>query len=416
MARILLHTLVFAPDGVSTSQLLSELAQDLRKAGHEIVILTTQPHYNRDVDAESKQPLTRRAFGLYYTSTHHGLRVIHTAMPRKGERVGSRLRDYLIFHALSLILGLFLIGRQDVVIAPSPPLTIGVIGWLLALLKGAKFIYNVRELYPALMVQMGMLSEQAALYKLLKRMEWFVYAASWRVVTITDMFTQHVIAQGIKPEKVVTIPDFVDSDFIFPSPKDNPLARQLGLVDKYVILYAGNIGMTQSFDTITEVMQRLTDVPEIHFLIVGDGAKRSYVEAQIAEKRLTNVTLLPYQPRQVVPDIYATGDVSLVPLMAGTAKTTIPSKIYAIMASGRPALVSVDLDSELVTIVEGAQAGLAVPPDDAPALEAGIRQMYAQRDRYREYGLNGRRYIEQHFSRQAVNAQFDELMRQLTAR
>ena len=99
MARILLHTLVFAPDGVSTSQLLSELAQDLRKAGHEIVILTTQPHYNRDVDAESKQPLTRRAFGLYYTSTHHGLRVIHTAMPRKGERVGSRLRDYQIGRA-----------------------------------------------------------------------------------------------------------------------------------------------------------------------------------------------------------------------------------------------------------------------------------------------------------------------------
>lgn len=413
MARILLHTLVFAPDGVSTSQLLSELAQDLRAHGHKIVILTTTPHYNRDVDAEAKQPLKRHLFGLYYTSNHHGIRVIHTLMPRKGEQMSGRFSHYILFHILSLILGTFLIGRQDVVIAPSPPLTIGVIGWMLALLKGGKFIYNVRELYPALMVQMGMLSEQSMFYRLLKRMEWFVYAASWRVVTITDMFTQHVIAQGIKPEKVLTIPDFVDTEFIQPCPKDNPLARQLGLVDKYVVLYAGNIGMTQSFDTITEVLRRLTDVPEIHFLIVGDGARRSYVEAQIAEKKLKNVTLLPYQPRHVVPDIYATGDVSLVPLMAGTAKTTIPSKIYTIMASGRPALVSVDLDSELVSIVEGSKCGLAVPPDDAEALENGIRQMFAQRDTFHEYGMNGRRYIEQHFSRQAVNDQFDQLLQHL---
>ena len=411
MAKILIHTLVFAPDGVSTSQLLSELAQDLRGYGHEIVILTTQPHYNRDLDAEAKQPLKRHCFGMYYTSSHHGMRVIHTVMPRKGEGTSNRLRDYLIFHILSLILGLFLIGRQDVVIAPSPPLTIGVIGWMLAVMKGGKFIYNVQEIYPALMVQMGILSEQSTLYKILKRMERFVYDSSWRIVTISDMFAEHVIKQGISPQKVVTIPNFVDADFIQPGSKDNALANQYGLVDKYVILYAGNIGMTQSFDTITEVMQRLVDMTQIHFLIVGDGARRAYIEAQIAEKHLTNVTLLPYQPRHVVPDIYATGDVSLVPLIAGTAKTTIPSKIYTIMASGRPALVSVDLDSEIVAIVQDAQCGLAVPPDDVDALEAGIRHMFAQRDMYRDYGMNGRRVIEQRFSRQAVSIQWDQLLR-----
>jgi len=413
MARILFHTLVFAPDGVSTSQLLSELAQDLRAYGHDVVILTAQPHYNRDLDAEAKQPLKRHLFGLYYTSKHNDISVIHTHMKRKGDRVGGRFSDYIIFHMLSLILGTFLIGRQDVVIAPSPPLTIGVIGWLLSVLKGAKFVYNVQEIYPALMVQMGLLSEHSRLYKILKHLERFVYRISHVIVPISDMFKTHIVAEGIPPDKIITIPNFVDTEFIYPLPKDNTLSRKLNLVDKYVILYAGNIGMTQSFDMIIEVMQRLATHPQIHFLIVGDGARRLQVEAALTEKHFANVTVLPYQPRHVVPNIYATGDLHLVPLMAGTARTTIPSKIYTIMASGRPALVSVDLDSELVSIVETANCGIATPPDDTDALEAGILKAYSERKTFEQYGENGRRYIEQHYSRKAIGARYHELVLEL---
>ncbi len=413
MARILLHTLVFAPDGVSTSVLLSELAQDLMTQGHQVVILTTIPHYNRDAAAETKQPLHRRLFGLYYVSEHHNIRVIHTFMPRKGQRVGSRLRDYLIFHILSLVLGVCLIGRQDVVIAASPPLSIGMVGWFLALAKGARFIYNVRELYPALLVQMGMLSPKSSPYRLLYGLEYFVYARSWVVIVISEQFRRHVVGRGIPSEKVVTIPDFVDTEFIRPGSKDNPLARQLGLVDKYVILYAGNIGMTQSFDTIIRAMQCLSDLPQVHFLIVGDGARRSYVEEQIQTLNLQNVTMLPYQPHHVVPDIYATADLGLVPLMAGTAQTTIPSKIYTLLASGRPVLVSVDMDSDLVTIVERARCGIAVPPDDANALEQGIRRAYAERDVFAQYGESGRRYVKNNFSRQAINENYHRLLKDL---
>ena len=175
MPRILLHTLVFPPDGVSTSILLSELTQDLQSKGHQITVLTTRPHYNRDLDAEAKQSLRPRFGGLYYVSNHHGMRVIHTWMPRKGQGVSGRLRDYLIFHILSLVLGILLIGRQDVVIVPSPPLSIGVIGWLLATFKGGKFIYNIQELYPALAVQLGLTTTNTPTYKLMAWLERFVY-------------------------------------------------------------------------------------------------------------------------------------------------------------------------------------------------------------------------------------------------
>ena len=413
MARILLHTLVFPPDGVSTSTLLSELMQDLQSKGHKITVLTTRPHYNRDPDAEAKQPLSTRLGGLYSISNHCGMRVIHTWMPRKRQGVSGRMRDYLIFHILSLVLGTILVGRQDMVVTPSPPLSIGVVGWLLALFKGGKFLYNIQELYPALAVQMGLTTSESFTYKLMARLECFVYSRATKITVICEPFRQHVLALGFPTYKIHKIPNFVDSNFIQPLSKDNHIARQYKLLDKYVILYAGNIGLAQSFDTIIEVAARLRDEPAIQFLIVGDGARRVDVSEQITQRNLANITLLPYQPRSEVPYIYSVADISLVPLMTGTARTTIPSKIYTIMASGRPVLASVDADSEIVSLIEQAQCGIAVPPDDTDALEKGIRNAFHSKEEFKIYGENGRRYVEAHFSRQAIAEQYHKLLQEL---
>lgn len=414
MARILLHTLVFPPDAVSTSILLSELMQDLQAKGHEISVLTTHPHYNHDPEAEAKQPLQTHWSKLYSVSQYHGMHVIHTWMPRKGQGTSGRMRDYLIFHALSLILGLLLIRQIHIVIAPSPPLSIGVIGWLLARIKGSRFVYNIQELYPALALQMGLTTSDSFMYKVMASMERFVYTHSDSITAISEDFRQHVIQMGVPNEKVRVIPNFVDIDFIRPLSKDNPLLAEVGLSGKFVVQYAGNIGMTQSFDTILEVATRLCDESQIRFLIVGDGARRRYVEEQISKHGLQNIILLPYQPRSRVPYIYASADISLVPLMRGTAKTTVPSKIYTIMASGRPVLVSVDEDSELASLVKAAHCGLAVPPDSADAMEAGIRQAFLSPAKFMKFGENGRRYVEDHFSRQAVSAQYQDLFEELT--
>ncbi len=138
------------------------------------------------------------------------------------------------------------------------------------------------------------------------------------------------------------------------------------------------------------------------------------MEAQVKEQNLPNVKLLPYQPRGRVPEIYATSDLCLVPLMAGTAKTTVPSKLFTIMASGRPALVAVDEDSDIVQSVINAKCGLAVKPDDADALMQGIRQAFENREEFRQFGQNGRQYVVQHLSRQAVSDQYHDLMLRLT--
>jgi glycosyltransferase involved in cell wall biosynthesis len=410
MARILFHSLVFSPDNVSTAILVSELVRALKDTyQHQITVLTTTPHYGRDEAAEAAQLMTRHLFGLYYTSDYYGVPVIHITMPRK-TRQGGRMRDYVMFHFWSLLLSLFLIGRQDVVITPSPPLTIGVIGWLLTLLKGGFLIYWTQELYPAYLVQAGLMREGSTLHKLFLWMEKFVYHHARYVTVITNYFREEVIRVGANPQKVVTIPNFSLIEIDRSIGKDNPLSRELGCVDKFVLTYAGNIGVAHSMDNVVDAITKLLDEPQIRFLIVGDGARRAFVEDEIRKRNLTNVTLLPYRPISAMAEVYATSDIGLVPLKRDVARTGLPSKVYTVMAVGLPVLAAVDLDSDMARMVQDADCGLVVPPDDPDALAAAIRQLYAQRDQIARYSENALHTIQSQYSLEAVAHRYHELI------
>lgn len=415
MARILIITLVFAPDGVSTSTIVSELAQDLQKKGHTLEVLTTYPHFNNEPEARSRQPLKRCLKGLYYRSTYENIPVWHTAIfsRGKGSQAGRRMLGYLMFHFISLVLGLFRLGSQDVVLVVSPPLTSGLVGWLLARIKRAKLVYNVQELYPETFISTGVLSAESRTAQVLRWFEQFVYQTSDALIVICNAFKDYIEAKNISPQKIFVIPNFVDIQSLYPASKDNLLAQEHGLTERYVVLYAGNIGMTQSFDTLLDAAQKLMQYPDIRILIVGDGVQREYIANKVKQLQLQNVLMLPYQPRSRVNDIYATADLGLVPLMAGTAKTTLPSKLYTIMASGTPALVSVDMDSDIVDTVKAANGGVAVPPDDSEKLVTRILDAYKNRAQFDEYGKNARAYVEENFSRQVISEKYDELIKSL---
>ena len=415
MARVLIISLVFAPDGVSTATLISELAKSLGGFGHEIRVITTVPHYNYDAEARAKQPLQRCAFGLYSRSRYHDIDIWHTAIVSRGERAGRRMLGYLIFNFLTLLIGLFAVGRQDIVMVVSPPLTSGVVGWMLGRLKGAKTIYNVQELYPDTFIEVGSMRRDSTTARILYAIERFVYRTFDALTPIGDSFVQTIREKGANTTKIHVIPNFVDTKIIYPQEKDNAFAQEHHLTDEFVILYAGNIGMTQSFNTIMEVAKRMSGESGIRFLIVGDGVRRKYVEDMVAASGLANVTLLPYQPGSVVPYIYASADIGLVPLMAGTAKTTFPSKLYTIMASGRAVLVAVDADSDIVQTVQNADAGLTTAPDNADALEEAIRYAYGEHKQVATWGENGRQYVEAHFSRSAIALRYHQLFLKLIA-
>lgn len=411
MSNVLLLSLVFAPDGVSTALLMSELAQELHEAGHNLTVLTTTPHYNVEPEARAKQPLRKRWFGLLYESEYAGMTVYHASIPVKGSRVGGRLLDYLRFHAISTLAGLTIARDYDIMLVPSPPLTIGISAWILKLFSGKPFIYNVQEIYPDVAVKLGMLTNRKAI-RFFEWMESFIYHQSKAITVISERFRQVLRGKGVPDERLVIIPNFVDTEFIQPSERRNDFSIEHKLNEKFVVLYAGNIGLTQSFETIMQATRQLVDLPDLVFLIVGDGTRRAWLEEELATNDYPNVTLLPYQPRSVVPQIYATADLCLVPLKKGTAQDTFPSKIYTIMAAGRPVVASADPDSELADVVDTADCGWHVLPDDAADLEQAIRNAYTNRESAQAKGLNGRHYVVSHHSRQVVTAKYDALIRQ----
>lgn len=417
MAKVLLLTLVFAPDGVSTAVLMTELAQELQQAGHEVTVLTTTPHYNVEPEARARQPLTPHWGRWLYRSELDGIRVYHAAIPVKGDRVGARLLDYLRFHAISTLAGLFAVGRYDLLLVPSPPLTIGVSAWLLGLLRRVPFLYNVQEIYPDVAVSLGVLRNRTVI-RAFEVLERWIYGRARAITVISEWFRRRLLAKGVPAAKLTVIPNFVDTDFVQPQPRcaraTNAFARRHDLVDNFVVLYAGNIGLTQGFETILAAAQRLAHLPDLRFVIVGDGTRRAWLAEQLTAQALPNVCLLPYQARSVVPQIYAAADLCLVPLKRGTAQETFPSKIYTIMAAGRPVIAAADPDSELAWVVDHAGCGWAVPPDDATALADAIATAYAEQATLPAKGQNGRAYVEANHSRQAVARRYDELIRQIT--
>lgn len=412
MARLLLISLVFAPDAVSTSVIMSELAQELHALGHDVTVLSTTPHYNLDVEARGRQPLHRLWGGLLYRSDFGGIPVYHASMPAKASRVGARLFDYLRFHILSTFAGLVFAGDADIILAPSPPLTIGLSAWLLGMARSAPFIYNVQEIYPDVAVSLGMLRNPIAI-RAFSRLERFVYARAARVVVISDGFRHRLLAKDVPAAKLCIIPNFVDVDFMQPGPRHNAFTEAHNLDDKFVALYAGNIGLTQDLETVLAAAQTLSVQPDIHLVIVGDGARRGWLEDQLAAAELPNVTLLPYQPRSVVPLMYAGSDVCLAPLKAGTAGETFPSKIYTIMAAERAVIAAADPGSDLAVAIQQAGCGWAVAPGHAAALSAAILDAYDHRDSLPLLGAKGRAYVQTHHTRLAVAQAYDHLIRSM---
>lgn len=411
MSRILLHTLVFSPDSVSTAYLMTDLVAELVARGHTVVVLTTTPHYNLDPDRLEQQPLEKLWGNLVKKSTVGPADVYHVHLPMKGDRVAGRIWDYLWFHAVALMLG-WTRGRFDIVMSPSPPLTMGIVGWLIALRSRAKAVYNVQEIYPDFAINQGLLKNRLIIHGM-KLIERVVYRCSNAVVTISPWFTNVLRSRGVPDTKLETIPNFVNLDLYKPLRRDNEFAASNGLLDSFVVLYGGNIGLSQDWRSLLTAAKELSHLP-IQFVLVGGGAQEGWLKREIERTGVRNVRLLGYVTREKMSEVNASCDVGTIPMRGSTTSDTFPSKIYTILACARPVIVSADEDSELSWVVREAGAGWVVPPDDAIAYTAAVKEAFESRAGLMEMGARGRDFVQKTFSKSVVGAQYDRLIRRLT--
>ncbi|HEY0273305.1 MAG TPA: glycosyltransferase family 4 protein [Chitinophaga sp.] len=411
MAKILIHSIVFKPDGVSTAYLYADLVSELKKYGHEMVVLTSTPHYNKVEGALAAQPLTKRKGGLYYTSTYDGVKVYHIPMT-KAKGTLRRIMDFIRFHLLGLGIG-WSLKKFDVVLSPSPPLTIGVVACLIAGLRGGKAIYNVQEIYPDFAINQGII-KNGFLVRVLKGIEKFVYNRSVAVVTIDQKFSDIIRSRFKDPRKLHVIPNFVDTQLYAPGERHNTFTAKYGLDDKFVVAYAGNIGFAQNWEPVLYAAEKLAHLP-VHFLVVGDGVRKAWLREQITARGIQNILLLDYQPREYMPLINASADIHTIVMSAEMDNDGFPSKIYTILSSGRPVIVSTGKDSPLSNLLQKTKRPRTVGLNDNAAYAAAIEKAYEERALLPQEGLEGRAFIQEHFSKEAVALQYHRLIQQVAA-
>jgi colanic acid biosynthesis glycosyl transferase WcaI len=411
LTNVLILSLVFPPDSVSTAEIMGDLAQDLSRYGHRVTVLTTVPHYNPDAAAEQSQPLQSFWGRLLRSSDYHGIRVYHAAIPAKTPSVVRRVLGWVGFHAISTMAALVTVPRPDIILAPSPPLSIGLSAWIIGVLRGSRFIYNVQEIYPDIAVSLGAL-KNPTLIGFLSAVERFVYRGSAFVTVIAPRMHQRLVAKGVPAAKVRVIPNFVDLERLTPAPRDNEFSRRFDLRQAFAVTYAGNMGPAQGLETVIEAARLLREEDgPVRFLLLGEGILRGRLELAASALPRQNVSVLPYQPGAMMPQIYAASDVCLVPQAASTGCDAVPSKVYRIMASGRPLIAITERDSDLATLVRDAQCGAIVAPGDAKELARLIVEAARQPEEWRDMGLRGRAHVTAYYSRRIVTAEYDALIR-----
>lgn len=410
MARILIHSLVFAPDGVSTAYIMTDLASELSRLGHSVTVLTTTPHYNLESFATSAYQMTPAGNGIF--RGHVGdVSVWHLSMPMKGHGIGTRMVDYIKFHLRSLWIAATRLGDFDVILAPSPPLTIGLVSAAIGVFKRVPSIYNLQELFPDAAINDGLLKNRVMI-ALLRGLERTVYATNTRVVPISAAFAAVLKSRGVADKKIVMIPNFVDTAFFKPDERRNSFAASNGLLDTFVVLYAGNVGKTQDWQSFIEAAESLKAYP-ISFAVSGDGLMGEWLRGEIDRRGLTNVKTFGYLPRQLTPLLYASSDIGIIPMKAGTTTDTFPSKVYTHLACAKPVVVSADEGSELKRIVEECGCGSVVAPNDAVALTRAIYASFQSRELLPGQGARGRAYVEKAYSKEAVASRYSALLESL---
>ncbi len=300
--------------------------------------------------------------------------------------------------------------RPDGIVAETDPPLLGALAAVLKRRCGCRLIYNVRDLYPDIAEVTGGV-RSPFLLDLLRRGNDYAYERADLIVTLGHDMAQRIVDKGVPRDKVVVVPDWVDCGRIHPL-DNNPLRRSFG--DKFVVMYSGNIGLSQQLEVVLEAADRLRDDQRIMFAMIGEGARRKWLQERAIAMGLTNVPFRPYQPLEKLAESLGAADLHLIPLAAGAAGCLVPSKIYGILAAGRPFIAMMEETAEVARIARDNAVGFVVQPGDTAALIGAIREAVDAPEGLKQMGSRARRLAEMRFDRMKVTSRFSAMLAGVT--
>jgi len=403
--RILILTQYYPPEMGAPQNRLSDLARRLTKAGHTITVLTALPNYPRGEIFEEYEG------HVLVEEQVEGMRVIRTwiyATKHKG--FVQRLLNYFSFVCTSFALGIWKVGRQDVVVVESPPLFLGISALLMSRLKRAKLVFNVSDLWPESAVAMGMLRNRM-LIRLSTWLEEFLYRQSHLITGQTQGIIDSIRAR-MSDKKVFLMTNGVNVEAFLrasATSRAGEVRKEFGLEGKFVIGYAGLHGLAQGLETIIQAASLLTQHQDLLFAFFGDGPEKEKLVRLGADSHLTNIRFYPTQPASRMSELISTFDVAIIPLKRlDLFKGALPSKLFEAMAGAAPIVASID--GEARALVEKARAGICIEPENPQAMADAIIQLYNDPPYRKILGENGREYVIEHYDRRRIAKEFERLL------
>jgi colanic acid biosynthesis glycosyl transferase WcaI len=405
MMRFLVLCPHFAPDTAPTGRVMTRLVHEWADAGHEIHVVTALPWYREHaIELGWRGRLVRTDRTAWGSVTR-----VHPFPGGDRRNLVRRAAGFAGFSLLAGGCGLRAGGwfrRADVVVAMSPPLTLGLTGWIVKLAHRSRLVFNIQDVFPDAAVETGAIRNRGVI-AVARWLERVSYHRSDAVTVLSADLADNVRAKvaARHRSKVHVIPNFVDTEALRPGSRRTAYRAELGIGDEPVVMYAGNVGFSQSLDLILAAAREL---PAVTFVVNGDGAARTGLEREAAG--LPNVRFGDFQPEDRLGEVLATGDVHVVPLRAGLGRVSVPSKTYSILAAGRPVVAAIDPGTEVARIITETGCGVAVPPDDPAAFVAALGAVLAEPDLGAAMGRAGRAWAERSASPAAVAAAYETLV------
>ena len=385
------------PDQAATGQLLTELAEDLvSRHGCEVTVVAGRALHGAERDAAGLAPVDREV--------RRGVTILRANGTRfDRRRFSGRAANYLTYFASAAVAG-FQVGRPDIVVSLTDPPILGLAARWTARRTGARFVFLCEDIFPEVAALLEDFHNDTV-NRALDRVNRYLLRDADGIVALGDRMRRRLVEEkGADPSRVTVIHNWADCEAITPGPKDNAFTRAHGLGDRFVLMHSGNIGLSQNLDVLIEAAALLKDKARLVIAIVGDGAKREALARQAAGRGLANVRFFPYQPKELLHESFAAADAFLVSLKAGIEGYIVPSKLYGILAAGRPYIAAVDPTCEVATIAREYGCGLLAAPGDPGALAGAIAALHDDPAAARAMGQRARAAALQFDRRVAVAA------------
>jgi colanic acid biosynthesis glycosyl transferase WcaI len=383
--RVVFYNRSYYPDFGATGQLLTELCEDLvARFGYDVTVVAGMP-----LSAESPiAPVPWHA--PVREESRNGVRILRVWSTSKSPRKFSgRLSNYLSYFTSATIAS-FKLRRPDIIVALTDPPIVSLTAITAAKATRAKFVFLCQDVFP----EVARLLEDFQNKKVeavLTRVGRLTVRQADRIIALGDTMKRRLIeTKDADPGKIRVIHNWSDADAIQPGPRDNAFSRQHDLVDKFVVMHSGNVGMSQNVDTLLDVAALLNDLPDVVFAIVGEGARKPHLQQEVERRGLKNVRFFPYQPKSKLNDSFATADLFIVSLKCGLAGFIVPSKVYGVLVAGRPFIAAIESDSEAALIARHHDCGIVVEPGNSTQLAQAIRQLHDDPDARARLAANAR--------------------------